>query len=125
VLVFSSARAGTSFDFWLFRKLTPETRRLVLAFVTTSLPRWGASSCKGRDGRVRRHGPDLLELRVTCSMVGRRLLAERPARPEGPPLSVSVFFLEHAQAMILLSGAVLPACSLKSWPGTPGRVRRV
>ena len=48
VLVFSSARAGSSFEVWLFRKLTPEARRLALAFATASLPRWEASVAPGQ-----------------------------------------------------------------------------
>ena len=51
VLVFSSARAGSSFEVWLFRKLTPEARRLALAFAAASLPCGDASSRKGRDSR--------------------------------------------------------------------------
>jgi hypothetical protein len=117
VLVFSSARAASSFEVWLFRKLTPEARRLVLAFAAASLPRWDASSHKGRDRRARRRGPGLFELRVTCSLAAQRRRSERPARPEGPPFSVGVFFLQEVHATIVLSGAALTESSRKALAG--------
>ena len=120
VPVFNSARAGSSFAVWLFRKLTPEARRLALAFAAASLPRWDASWHTSRDRRVRRHGPDIFELRVTSSTAAQRPLGRRPARPAGPSFSVGVFFLQEAHATIVLSGAALTASSRKSWPGTPG-----
>jgi DNA-binding XRE family transcriptional regulator len=116
VLVFSSARAVASFEVWLFRKLTPERRRLVLAFATASLPDWEAFSGGGMAKRARRHAPGLFELRVTCREAARRQLA----RAEGPRLSINIFFLLDPAAMILLSGAALTASSAGNWPGTPG-----
>ena len=57
---------------------------------------------------------------MTCNTAAQRQLAGRPARPEGPPFSVGVFFLQEAHATIVLSGAALTASSRKTWPGTPG-----
>ena len=117
VFVFRSARPGASFEFWLFRKLTPENRRLVLAYVWGFLPLWDASL---HGGWAKRRGPDLFELGIKCSQPALRHRAQRPARPAGPLLAISVFFVRDERAAIVLSGAASASSALRGWPGTPG-----
>jgi DNA-binding XRE family transcriptional regulator len=118
VLIFRSPRAGASFEFWLFRKLRPATRRSVTAALVALLPREEAAVTASN--RCRRHGPGLYRVRFAVRRPAGRPRAQASGHPQDPQIAVSVFFAWAGAAPVILNGHAIATNGLAALRETPG-----